>query len=238
MDNRGMGASTIPPSRDYTSATVAEDIRGVMDFLKIDQAYVVGHDKGAPPVAALAYEHPSRVKRIVFAEMLLPAFGFEDMLHHPKSHWDTYQNWNTALYLVPEVAAWLVRDKLKELLTWYFWHGSYSGNSLMSHDHMESYTRSLLKPGYLEAGFGYFQSVWKDGEYFNTTIKRHPLKQPILAIGGEANFSPYSAIEQNYRPVGTNVEVDVVPHAGHWLGKESSRLPTWEADKNESLSVA
>ena len=215
-----MGASTIPATRAYTSETVSEDLNAVLDFLKIDQAYVLGHDKGAPLVAALAYKYPQKVKRIIFAEMMLPAFGFEE-LHTPKPWWDTYQNWHLALYLVPEVAAFLISGRVKELLTWYLWHGSYSGVSVLPHDHLESYTRELSKPGYLEAGFGYFKSIWQDAAYFNATIKKNPLQQPILVLGGEANFAPASYLQESYDPVGANIEVDVVPHAGHWLGQNS-----------------
>lgn len=213
-----MGASTIPISRDYTSETVAGDFKAILDFFSIEQAYLLGHDKGAPPAAALAMQHPSMVSRLIFAEMMLPAFGFEE-LHVPKPWWDTFQNWHLAWYLVPEVAAYFAHDRVKELLTWYIWHGSYSGISQLPHDHLESYTRELSKPGYLEAGFGYFKSIWKDGEYFNRTLKRKPLKQPILALGGESNFAPAEYLHKHYDAVGIDVQVDVIPHAGHWIGQ-------------------
>ncbi|KAI1334158.1 alpha/beta-hydrolase [Xylariaceae sp. FL0016] len=226
-DNRGMGASTIPYSRDYTSETVAGDYKAIMDFFGLEQAYFLGHDKGAPPMAALAYQHPSLVAKLVFAEMMLPAFGFED-LHVPKPWWDTNMNWHLAWYIVPEVAGFFAHGKIKELLTWYIWHGSYCGVSRLTNDHLESYTRELSKPGYLEAGFHYFKSIWKDGEYFSRTIKKEPLKQPMLVLGGEANFSPAEYLHKHYDPVGTDVEVDVIPHAGHWIGEEN---PDWVADR-------
>ncbi|EMR65913.1 putative hydrolase or acyltransferase of alpha beta superfamily protein [Eutypa lata UCREL1] len=240
-DNRGMGASTIPLSRDYTSETVAGDFKAILDFFGIEQAYFLGHDKGAPPLAALAMQQPSLVSKVIFAEMMLPAFGFEN-LHIPKPWWDTFQNWHLAWYLVPEVAAFFAHGRVKELLTWYIWHGSYSGISQLPHDHLESYTRELSKPGYLEAGFGYFKSIWKDGEYFNRTLKKEPLKQPILVLGGESNFAPAEYLHQHYDPVGTDVQVDVIPHAGHWIGEENpqwtaSRIHQFLSEGNSILSV-
>lgn len=214
-----MGASTIPISRDYTSETVSGDFKAILDFFGINQVYMLGHDKGAPPVAAMAQKEPEMVKRVIFAEMMLPAFGFEE-LHNPKPWWDTFQNWHLAWYLVPEVAAFFSHGRVKDLLTWYMWHGSYSGISELPHEHLESYTRELSKPGYLEAGFGYFKSIWKDGEYFNKTLKKKPLQQPILVLGGEANFSPVEYLHEYYDPVGVEVQADVIPHAGHWIGEE------------------
>ncbi|KAI1258252.1 hypothetical protein MGN70_001301 [Eutypa lata] len=152
-----MGASTIPLSRDYTSETVAGDFKAILGF-GVEQACFLGHDKGAPLLAALAMQPSSRVSKVIFAEMMLPPFGFEN-LHIPKHWWVTCQNWHLAWYLVPEVAAFFAYGPVKELLTWYIWHGSYSGSSQLPHDYLESYTRELSEPGYLEAGISYFKFI-------------------------------------------------------------------------------
>ena len=70
---------------------------------------------------------------------------------------------------------------------------------------------------------------WEDAESFAKTSGKEALKQPILAIGGEANFSPAERLREAYGLVGTDVEVDVVPHAGHWLGRSTSKHNSAEA---------
>ena len=64
---RGMGQSTIPSSYDFTSAT-SEDLNGILDFLNINQTYLVAHDKGGRESAALNAEYRSPVKRAICTE--------------------------------------------------------------------------------------------------------------------------------------------------------------------------
>lgn len=45
-DLRGAAQSTIPRNNDYTSATVALDLKAILNFLNITSAYIFAHDKG------------------------------------------------------------------------------------------------------------------------------------------------------------------------------------------------
>ena len=62
MDNRGCGDSSIPYSYDFAAPTVAEDIKGVLDFLHVNQTYILGFDKGAGIVAAFNAKYRSQVR--------------------------------------------------------------------------------------------------------------------------------------------------------------------------------
>jgi pimeloyl-ACP methyl ester carboxylesterase len=66
-DNRGHGASTklYDPSA-YHSATMADDVRALLDHLKIERADVMGYSMGARIVAFLTVEHPERVRAVIF----------------------------------------------------------------------------------------------------------------------------------------------------------------------------
>ncbi len=63
---RGMGQSTNPSSYDFTSTTVSEDLKGVLEFWNITQIYLVAHDKGNGQAAALNAKYRSLVKRAVY----------------------------------------------------------------------------------------------------------------------------------------------------------------------------
>jgi pimeloyl-ACP methyl ester carboxylesterase len=66
LDNRGHGASSKlydPPA--YDSATMADDVRALLDHLQIARADVMGYSMGARITAYLALAQPQRVRSIV-----------------------------------------------------------------------------------------------------------------------------------------------------------------------------
>jgi pimeloyl-ACP methyl ester carboxylesterase len=67
LDNRGHGASSklYDPSV-YHSATMAEDVRALLDHLKIERADVMGYSMGARITAFLAIGHPKRARSAIF----------------------------------------------------------------------------------------------------------------------------------------------------------------------------
>src|SRR5262245_7952945 len=67
LDNRGHGASSklYEPSA-YHSATMAEDVRALLDHLNIESADVMGYSMGARITAFLAIGCPARVRSAIF----------------------------------------------------------------------------------------------------------------------------------------------------------------------------
>jgi pimeloyl-ACP methyl ester carboxylesterase len=66
LDNRGHGASSklYEPSA-YHSATMAEDVRALLDHLNIERADLMGYSMGARIAAFLTVNHPARVRSVV-----------------------------------------------------------------------------------------------------------------------------------------------------------------------------
>jgi len=115
------------------------------------------------------------------------------------------------------------------MLSWYFWHASYSGTAAVSKDHLERYTNEISKPGFLRAGLEYFAAVWEDETYFTRAFaKGRKLEMPMLALGGEASFSPVGLLQQAWQNVSSDLVAEVVPKAGHWIGDEN---PGWTAKR-------
>jgi pimeloyl-ACP methyl ester carboxylesterase len=66
LDNRGHGASTkLYDPAAYHSATMAEDVRALLDHLGLERADVIGYSMGARNTALLALAHPDRVRSAV-----------------------------------------------------------------------------------------------------------------------------------------------------------------------------
>ena len=66
LDNRGHGASSkLYDPAAYHSATMADDVRALLDHLGIARADVMGYSMGARIAAFLALEHPARVRSLI-----------------------------------------------------------------------------------------------------------------------------------------------------------------------------
>lgn len=67
LDNRGHGASAkLYEPAAYHSATMAGDVRALLDHLRIERADVMGYSMGARITAFLAFAHPQRVRSAIF----------------------------------------------------------------------------------------------------------------------------------------------------------------------------
>lgn len=217
MDNRGCGDSTIPLSYNFSAMAASEDVKGVLDYHNISQTYIASHDKGAGIAAAFAANHPSQVKRAVFSEYPLPGFGYEDAIPR-ELNWTLYQNWQLAFFSVPNAAEFFVQGREYEMLAWYFFHASYSGNSAFSEHLIRRYAREISKVGFLRPQFEFFATVKPEAQFFNATLGKRPLTQPVLILGGEASLGSSLDI---WDPIGTDLVKEVVPKAGHWIGERS-----------------
>lgn len=230
-DNRGAGDSTIPANNLYTSEAMAADLKGLLDFLNINETLVFGHDKGAGPTAALAAQHRNLVKGVGFAEYALPGFGYEQ-LWNPAPNWDLYQNWQLAFWSVPDAAEYFIRGREKDTLSWYFFHSWYQGPESMPRDILDRYANSISKPGFLRAMLEPFSiaAVTADNAFFNKTLRGMPIDVPVIAMGGEASLAPKALTEQLWKPVARDLTAVIVPKSGHLIGGCIRYLCMIEAD--------
>ena len=64
FDNRGVGASDVPPG-PYTAGTMMRDVVAVLDAAGVERAHVVGTSLGGMIAQEFAAAHPERVDRLV-----------------------------------------------------------------------------------------------------------------------------------------------------------------------------
>ncbi len=73
-DLRGYGDSDAPADdadhHVYSKRAMAGDIARLMDFLGLERAHVLGHDRGARVAYRLALDHPDRVERLGIIEVV------------------------------------------------------------------------------------------------------------------------------------------------------------------------
>ncbi|KAK5684822.1 hypothetical protein LTS10_002897 [Elasticomyces elasticus] len=217
-DNRGAGDSSLSNTDNYTAPAGGEDLRAIIDFLNITKVNVLAHDKGVGLATSFAIENEELVNRIILIEYPLPGFGYPTTVSSPS----IYRDWQLAFFAVPDAAQFFIQGREKSMLAWYFYHGSCSGDDVISNDLLETYTRSISKPGFLRAGMQYFAAAFSDAEYFTRRISESgKLQMPLLALGGEASFAPKSAIDAAFGPVADDLTTDIIIKSGHWIGVEA-----------------
>ncbi|RYN38378.1 hypothetical protein AA0119_g450 [Alternaria tenuissima] len=220
-DIRGCGDSALLFSKNYTAAAAGTDLKAILDYLNITSTYVFAHDKGVGLATSLAIEHPSVVEAIILAEYALPGYGYPTQVTSSS----LYQNWQFAFFAVPDAAEFFIQGREKQMLSWYFFHASYSGTAALSEDHLQRYTNEISKPGFLRSGMEYFAAAWDDEAYFTSVFgsgKR--LQMPLLVLGGEASFSPVTLLEEIWSQISDDFVAEAIPKAGHWIGDEN---PIW-----------
>lgn len=70
LDNRGVG-QTDKPDIPYSIEMMADDTAGLLNALGIAQAHILGTSMGGRIAAALALQHPSRVKSLILVSTVM-----------------------------------------------------------------------------------------------------------------------------------------------------------------------
>lgn len=84
-DLRGHGRSTITPT-GYCVDSMAEDLKGLLDYLEISQANLLAHSFGGTVALWFALKYPQRVKSLIIADTRLS-------LIQPKQYLKDFEAW-------------------------------------------------------------------------------------------------------------------------------------------------
>ncbi len=86
LDDRGHGQSTkLYDPAAYHSALMADDVRALMDALKLTRADIMGYSMGARIAAFFALTHPERARALIFGGLgskLIEGLGLPESIAH------------------------------------------------------------------------------------------------------------------------------------------------------------
>jgi pimeloyl-ACP methyl ester carboxylesterase len=212
VDQRGIGLSDKP--RDgYDTATLANDLIGLMDALGHDRFAVVGHDTGFAIGYALAADHPDRVDRVALAEIPGPPGSTPPpplFVPAPLNN----RLWHIPFNRVENVPEQLIKDREAVFFGYEF---AIQGGTLPA-DVIAYYVALLSQPDVLGGSLGFYRA-------FDTTVaqneqrKASRLTMPVLAIGGEASYAGHVADAMQL--LADDVQGAVITGAGHWVAEEA-----------------
>jgi pimeloyl-ACP methyl ester carboxylesterase len=212
VDQRGIGLSD-KPEGGYDTATLADDLVGLMDALGHQRFAVVGHDTGFAVSYALAADHPDRVARAALLE--IP--GSPGAAPAPPALMPGPVNdrlWHLLFNRLDKINEQLVTGRERIFYDWEF----EAAAKKLSDATIDYYVQALSNPDSLRASFGFYRAL-------DTTIAqdqqraRRRLALPVLAVGGALSFGDHVA--DAMRLVADDVEGVVIPDTGHFLAEES-----------------
>ncbi|WP_440555909.1 alpha/beta fold hydrolase [Streptomyces sp. SCPE 10] len=213
-DVRGLGDSA-RPADGYDSATMSDDIAELMAGLGHETYAVIGEDWGAVIGYQLAARRRDHVTSLVFAEALLPGFGFEDHTALTPENVSGMHLWHLGFYFQPDVPEMLISGHERELIT-YMIKNERSHPDTATPDAVEEYVRCYSLPGGIRAMLAVYRAMLTDAEQ-NRETARNKLDIPVLALGGSAFIGDRNAEQARF------VAHDVTGHvfdAGHDLAEE------------------
>lgn len=203
-DVRGFGDSERPKD-GYDMRTIAEDVAQLASVLSIDQFFLHGEDWGAAFAYALAADHPERVEKLSFGEMLLPGFGLEEWSYLTAENVNSdHFLWHIGFFHVRDFPELLIQGR--EKLFWSTWmkNETYDPTAITEED-VDEWARCSAAPGGLRAIFEVYRATFENIELDRKWAERK-LSMPVLAVGsqyfiGEENRRQMERVAEDVRYV-------------------------------------
>ena len=214
VDQRGIGLSD-KPEEGYDTATLANDLVGLMDALGHKRFAVVGVDTGMLIAYALAADHPDRVVRLAVGEAPLPGITPPTPLLLPDPLVDRL--WHIPFNQLKETNEKLVRGR--EAIFFGAEFSASAGTKKLPEDTVKYYVDGLASsPEALHGSFQLYRAFGASAAQ-NQQRKTRRLPMPVLAMGGAESGGTMAA--DTMKLAADDVQTLVIPGVGHWLAEQA-----------------
>jgi pimeloyl-ACP methyl ester carboxylesterase len=212
VDLRGIGGSRATEG-GYDSANLAKDIKQLIDALKLDRPYIVGHDLGGQVAFAFIQHYPQAARGAMILDSPLPGVaGWDESLNGPAA-------WHVGFMQVPGLAEQLVDGKQAAFLSYFFQFSKFTPAD------QKHYLAAYGTPEQLKAAFGIYRAFPDNVKA--ATAKRGSNPTPVIYATGEkspfARLAPkiiadlkgqgFAKVEQATIPGSVHYVVDDAPDA-------------------------
>jgi pimeloyl-ACP methyl ester carboxylesterase len=205
IDLPGIGGSTSETAA-YEAANLAEDVRQLMIALKLDRAYIVGHDIGGMVAYAFVRRYPeSSLGAMIFDQVLPGIDGWKEIEGHPAV-------WHIRFMQVPGLAEELVTGRQAHYLGYFLNFGKFQKSEV------KEALRAYATPAQLHAAFEIYRAFPANGDF--NAAQSEPFAVPVFVAAGDA--SPFAKllpqIADGLRAKGcSNVKTSLIADCGHYV---------------------
>jgi pimeloyl-ACP methyl ester carboxylesterase len=212
VDLRGFGDSDNTPGK-YDSATAAEDLHQLIQFLGVGPVHLTGQDIAGATVFRLAATYPEDVASFTAIEMGLAGFGLEDFgdITHGGS-------WHIGVLAAPGIAEMLFPGREREVLGQWAFRSMTAVQGAISTDDVDEFVRVYSRADGWRGAIGLYQSMLAEGDDIRALAASNPLAVPALAVGGFGG--PFTAATLSHVVQGEVVSVQL-DSVGHYVAMEA-----------------
>lgn len=204
-DLRGLGASS-RPAAGYDAATVAGDVRGLLDVLGIGRAAVAAIDLGVTGAFVLALSEPERVDRLVLMEAVLPGLpGAESFLASGAPWWFGF-------HAVPGLAETVLTGGEGAYLDFFLAAGT-SDHRGVDPGIRDEFVAAYSGRDALRGGFEHYRAGPENAEILASLVADGArLRMPTLAVGAQ---TVGDSLHRQLQGVADDVTGVLMPDSGH-----------------------
>ena len=206
-------------------ATLAADLAALLDALGLDRVGLVAHDVGAFAAQAFARAHPDRLAGLFFFDCPYPGIGSRwAEPGHLKEIW--YQSFNQQPWAAALIGS--SREACRLYIGHFLAHWAHDPHALDGL--VEEWVDNFMQPGVLQGGFDWYIGygaerlrVMRDG-----APSLPPIPHPARVLWGASDKVLKAEWSDRLGDTFSDVEVTVVPEAGHYLHYERPDLANRE----------
>lgn len=222
-DMRGYGASD-KPDAGYDAATLAADIRGVMDHLRVERAHIVGHDMGALVAFVFAGTYPEASHSMTYLDEPLVGFNLDQFTTYREETYGGY--WHFGFNTAPGLAELLIGGKEQAFVD-YIVPLMHSPNpDAVTADDRRIYADSLRAPNGIAGSVGWYRATFETARQMRA-IGEAGFAVPVMAFGGEFGVPVTHA---QFDAIPGEEAGGIIPGAGHLLPEEVPEILAREMD--------
>jgi pimeloyl-ACP methyl ester carboxylesterase len=205
VDLRGIGGSAATTD-GYDAANMAEDIHQLVSTLKLERAFIVGHDIGGMVTHAFVRRYPQITRGAIILDVPLPGIdGWQEATNSQTA-------WHVGFMQVPDLAEKLVNGRVADYLGYFFQFAKFSA------DDQAHYVKAYESPAQHRAAFEMYRA-FPANEKFNAA-QRDKIDVPLFYGAGE--HSPFAKllpkVAADLQAHGwTHVETGLIPGGVHYL---------------------
>jgi len=208
VDLRGIGGSTATPG-GYDAANMAEDVHQLVEHLRLEHVYVVGHDIGGMVAYAFARRYPETSRGVMMLDAPLPGLGSWAAVKTSRI------TWHINFHQTPDLPEQLIAGR--EAI--YFRH--FLDSDTFSDADVARYARAYAAPEHLRALLEIYRAL-PANEKFNAA-QQSAISLPLVLAPGEN--SPFEKFTQDFadalRDHGcANVKIEVIKNSVHYVADE------------------
>jgi len=169
-DQRGYNLSDKPDGiESYTLDVLIQDVKGIIDYYKRDQTYLVGHDWGASVAWWMALKYPEHIERMVIMNVPHPDVMITNLKNNPKQ---VRNSWYIIFFQLPDYPEKLASlDNFSWLIN--LLESSSRHHAFLTED-LEKYRNAFAQPGAISAMINWYRATMQ--------IKNQRPKDPMIYV--------------------------------------------------------